>query len=233
MFNLTFVDIIDYLGTFAFAISGLRLASEKQFDLFGAFIVGLATAVGGGTMRDVMIGVSPFWMTQWIYLFIVMLAVLAFLFLHKFISEIAQTIFLFDTIGLGLFTIVGIQKTYDAGFPLYACIIMGVCTGAAGGVIRDIPWSKTFVVKSVEYQRDVVPIHFSGQNSKFFYRLANFSDRFLPFNLAMLFLVDEMYKNVGKTFEVKIGKPIPWQTFDKSKTPLEWAKFVQDKVYEL
>ena len=138
MFNLTFVDIIDYLGTFAFAISGLRLASEKQFDLFGAFIVGLATAVGGGTMRDVMIGVSPFWMTQWIYLFIVMLAVLAFLFLHKFISEIAQTIFLFDTIGLGLFTIVGIQKTYDAGFPLYACIIMGVCTGAAGGVIRDI-----------------------------------------------------------------------------------------------
>lgn len=138
MFNLTFVDLIDYLGTFAFAISGLRLASEKQFDLFGAFIVGLATAVGGGTMRDVMIGVSPFWMTQWIYLFIVMVAVLGFLFLHKFISEIAQTIFLFDTIGLGLFTIVGIQKTYDAGFPLYACIIMGVCTGAAGGVIRDI-----------------------------------------------------------------------------------------------
>ena len=89
-------------------------------------------------MRDVMIGVSPFWMTQWIYLLIVMVAVLAFLFLHKFISEIAQTIFLFDTIGLGLFTIVGIQKTYDAGFPLYACIIMGVCTGAAGGVIRDI-----------------------------------------------------------------------------------------------
>ncbi len=138
MFNVSFVDIIDYLGTFAFAISGLRLASEKQFDLFGAFIVGLATAVGGGTMRDVMIGVSPFWMTQWIYLFIVLLAVLAFLFLHKTISQIAQTIFLFDTIGLGLFTIVGFQKTYDAGFPFYTCIIMGMCTGAAGGVLRDI-----------------------------------------------------------------------------------------------
>ena len=99
--------------------------------------------------------------------------------------------------------------------------------------IRDIPWSKTFISKSVEYQRDVVPVHFSGQNSNFFYRLANFSDRFLPFNLAMLFLVDEMYKNVGKTFEVKIGKPIPWQTFDKSKTPLEWAQYVQDRVYNL
>jgi len=109
----------------------------------------------------------------------------------------------------------------------------GICSRKHNGVVRDIPWSKTFITKSVEYRRDVVPIHFSGQNSNFFYRLANFSDRFLPFNLAMLFLVDEMYKNVGKTFEVKIGKPIPWQTFDKSKTPMEWAKMVHDTVYEL
>jgi hypothetical protein len=63
--------------------------------------------------------------------------------------------------------------------------------------------------------------------------LANFSDRFLPFNLAMLFLVDEMYKNVGKTFRVAIGKPIPWQTFDNSKSPMEWANYVQDIVYKL
>ena len=138
MFEITFVDAIDYLGTFAFAISGLRLASEKQFDLFGAFIVGMATAVGGGTMRDVMIGVSPFWMTQWIYLVIVLLAVLAFLFLHKFINRISNTIFLFDTIGFGLFTFVGFQKTLEAGFPYWACNLMGMCTGAAGGVIRDI-----------------------------------------------------------------------------------------------
>jgi putative hemolysin len=109
----------------------------------------------------------------------------------------------------------------------------GICSRRRNKVIRDIPWSKTFISKSVEYQRDVVPIHFSGQNSKFFYRLANFSDRFLPFNLAMLFLVDEMYKNVGKTFHITIGKPIPWQTFDKGKTPLEWAQYVQDIVYSL
>ena len=87
----------------------------------------------------------------------------------------------------------------------------GLCSRRHNGVIEDIRWTKTFVSKSVEYQRDVVPIHFSGQNSNFFYRLANFSDRFLPFNLAMLFLVDEMYKNVHKTFEIRIGKPIPWQ----------------------
>jgi putative hemolysin len=109
----------------------------------------------------------------------------------------------------------------------------GLCSRRKNGVIRDIPWTKTFISKSVEYQRDVVPIHFSGQNSNFFYRLANFSDRFLPFNLAMLFLVDEMYKNVHKSFRVSFGKPIPWQTFDKSKSPVEWAQWVKERVYEL
>jgi putative hemolysin len=109
----------------------------------------------------------------------------------------------------------------------------GLCSRKRNGVIQDIPWTKTFISKSVEYQRDVVPIHFGGQNSNFFYRLANFSDKCLPFNLAMLYLVDEMYKNVHKTFKVKIGKPIPWQTFDKSKSPMEWAQFVREQVYKL
>lgn len=127
-------------------------------------------------------------------------------------------------------------KMVEAGFQSDNHMLMfpaGLCSRRHNGVIRDIPWKKTFISKSVEYQRDVVPIHFGGQNSGFFYRLANFSDRFLPFNLAMLFLVDEMYKNVGKTFRVAIGKPIPWQTFDHSKSPMEWAKFVQNIVYNL
>ena len=85
----------------------------------------------------------------------------------------------------------------------------------------------------MECHRDVVPIFFGGRNSERFYRIAKFSDKYLPFNLAMLFLVDEMYRNVGKKFRVVIGKPIPWQTFDKSKTPMEWANFVEEKVYEL
>jgi hypothetical protein len=97
-----------------------------------------------------------------------------------------------------------------------------------------LPWKKTFIVKSVEYQRDVVPIFFGGRNSVFFYGLSNISDRYVKkVNIAMLFLVDEMYKNVGKTFHVKIGKPIPWQTFDKSKTPAEWAEYVKEQVYLL
>ena len=109
----------------------------------------------------------------------------------------------------------------------------GLCSRRRYGVVQDIPWTKTFISKSVEYQRDIVPIHFGGQNSNFFYRLANFSDKFLPFNLAMLYLVDEMYKNVHKTFTVKIGKPIAWQTFDKTKSPMEWAQIVRGRVYKL
>ena len=110
----------------------------------------------------------------------------------------------------------------------------GICSRRHGGVIRDIAWKKTFVSKSVEYRRDVVPIHFGGRNSDFFYRLANFSDKYVKkVNIAMLFLADEMYKNVHKTFSVTIGKPIPWQTFDKSRTPAQWAQYVQDIVYEL
>lgn len=136
--SITFVDIIDYLGTFAFALSGIRLASAKKFDWFGAFIVGMATAVGGGTLRDVMLDQSPFWMTRWIYFAITGFALLLFVFFHKQINKISNTIFLFDTIGLGLFTVVGIQKTLDAGFPLWTANIMGMFTGAAGGVIRDI-----------------------------------------------------------------------------------------------
>ena len=125
----------------------------------------------------------------------------------------------------------------EAGFKSNHHMLMfpaGLCSRMTNGVIRDIPWKKTFISKSVEAQRDVVPIHFSGQNSNFFYKLANFCKKAgIKFNIAMLFLVDEMYKNVHGKFTVTIGKPIPWQTFDKSKSPAAWAQWVQDKVYEL
>ena len=124
-----------------------------------------------------------------------------------------------------------------AGFVSDNHILMypaGLCSRRRNSEVRDLPWSKTFIVKSVQYQRDVVPIHFGGQNSDFFYKLANFSDKYVKkVNIAMIYLVDEMYKNVHKTFTVTIGKPIPWQTFDKSRTPAEWAQYVQDIVYQL
>ena len=110
----------------------------------------------------------------------------------------------------------------------------GICSRRIDGKVQDIAWKKTFITKSVEYQRDVVPIHFSGSNSDFFYKLASFSDKYVKkINLAMLFLVDEMYKNVHKSFQVTIGKPIPWQTFDKSKSASTWAQEVMSRVYAL
>lgn len=142
---------------------------------------------------------------------------------------------------------IGINKTgkqsrdfprmVEAGFQSDNHILMfpaGLNSRKINGKIHDLEWKKTFITKSVEYQRDVVPIFFGGRNSDRFYRIALFSDKYVKkVNIAMLFLVDEMYRNVGKTFRVAIGKPIPWQTFDKSRTPMEWAKYVEDMVYEL
>ena len=125
----------------------------------------------------------------------------------------------------------------EAGFRSDHHILMfpaGLCSRKQQGCIKDLPWKKTFISKSVETHRDVVPIHFGGQNSERFYQIANICKALkLKFNVAMLFLVDEMYKNVGKTFKVRIGKPIPWQTFDKSKNALQWATYVQEQVYAL
>lgn len=142
---------------------------------------------------------------------------------------------------------IGINKTgkqsrdfprmVEAGFKSDNHILMfpaGLNSRKINGKIHDLEWKKTFIAKSVEYQRDVVPIFFGGRNSDRFYRIARFSDKYVKkVNIAMLFLVDEMYRNVGKTFRVAIGKPIPWETFDKSRTSMEWAKYVEDMVYEL
>ena len=128
-------------------------------------------------------------------------------------------------------------RMVEAGFASNDQLIMfpaGLCSRRQNGVIRDLDWKKTFIVKRVQAQRDVVPIHFEGRNSNFFYNLANVC-KFLgiKINIAMLYLADEMLKNRHKTFTVTIGKPISWQTFDKSKTPAEWAAYVKDIVYKL
>lgn len=138
MYIPTFVQVLEFIGTFAFAISGIRLASAKQFDWFGAYVVGVATAIGGGTIRDLMLDVTPFWMTNSIYLICSALALVGVILFGKFLIRQQNTFFLFDTIGLALFTVVGVEKTLALHFPLWVAIIMGTITGAAGGVIRDV-----------------------------------------------------------------------------------------------
>ena len=125
----------------------------------------------------------------------------------------------------------------DAGFKSDNQLIMfpaGLCSRRIDGKIQDLEWKKTFIVKSVQTKRDVVPIHFEGRNSDFFYNLSKVCKWLgIKFNIAMLYLADEMFKNRHKTFTVTIGKPIPWETFDKSKSPKEWAAYVRDIVYKL
>ena len=111
-----FVDIIEFLGTFAFAISGIRLASAKKFDLFGAFVIGFVTAIGGGTLRDLFINVTPFWMENPIYLWATLLALLFVIIFHNQLIRLNNTFFLFDSIGLGLFVVVGVEKSLALGF---------------------------------------------------------------------------------------------------------------------
>ena len=128
-------------------------------------------------------------------------------------------------------------RLVEAAFGSDNHIIMfpaGLCSRREKGMIHDLPWNKTFITKSIETQRDVVPIHFGGSNSDRFYRVANIGKRLgLKFNIAMLFLADETFRNRHKTFSVHIGRPIPYQTFQTDKKPAEWARWVEEQVYKL
>lgn len=135
---VTFVQVLDFIGTLAFAISGIRLASAKRFDLFGAYVVGVTTAIGGGTMRDLLLSQPPFWMTNPFYLICSAFALIWVIVFRKWLVRQNNTWFLFDTIGLALFTVTGMEKTLAAGFPFWTAIIMGTLTGAGGGVLRDV-----------------------------------------------------------------------------------------------
>jgi uncharacterized membrane protein YeiH len=133
-----YTTLLELLGIFAFAISGIRLASGKQIDWFGAYLIGLVTAIGGGTVRDLLLDETPFWMLDSKYFLTTGVALIAaFIFKDK-IFKFGNTLFLFDAIGLGLFTVVGISKSIEVGLPFWVCIVMGTITGSLGGVMRDV-----------------------------------------------------------------------------------------------
>lgn len=135
---IDFITFCNYAGTFAFAISGIRLASAKQFDWFGAYVVGVVTAVGGGTTRDILLNSTPFWMEDASYLIVSGLALMFVIAFRKYVIRLTNTFFIFDAIGLGLFVVVGIDKTLEYGFPMWVAIVMGTITGSFGGMMRDI-----------------------------------------------------------------------------------------------
>lgn len=136
--NELFLFIVEVLGTIAFAISGIRLAAAKRFDWFGAYVVGLVTAIGGGTLRDLLLGIPVFWMQSPMYLSVTFLSLVTVIVFRQALVKGMRTIFIFDAIGLALFVVVGIEKSFSAGFPSWVAIAMGMITGSFGGVIRDI-----------------------------------------------------------------------------------------------
>jgi uncharacterized membrane protein YeiH len=136
--SVSFVKVIEFIGTIAFAISGVRLAAAKEFDWFGALVVGFVTAIGGGTVRDLLLDVTPFWMLNPIYLICSVIGLIIVIIFSKKLVRLDTPFFIFDTIGLALFVVVGIEKSISLNYPFWVAIAMGTITGIVGGIIRDI-----------------------------------------------------------------------------------------------
>ena len=134
----TFLFLAELVGTIACAISGIRLAATKNFDWFGAYIVGLVTAIGGGTLRDMLLDIPVFWMQTWWYLAVTALSLFTVILFRNILVSRDRILFIFDSIGLAMFCVIGIQKTLAVGYPMWVAAVMGVITGAFGGVLRDI-----------------------------------------------------------------------------------------------
>ena len=137
--NIEFLTIIDILGTFAFAISGASMAMQKRLDIFGVLICSFATAIGGGTLRDILIGDLPVkWLTNEVIILVILLGAGVTFISRLKVTRFSKALFLFDSLGLGLFTMVGIQKGLDYGFSPGISIALGTITACFGGVIRDV-----------------------------------------------------------------------------------------------
>lgn len=130
--------VLDILGTIAFATSGALTAMHKKLDIFGIFIIGFVTAIGGGTLRDVLTGSTPvIWMEQTFYIYTIGVTVLLAILFRRYLNHLRKSLFLFDTIGLGVFTITGVETGVQNGLDPIVSIALGAMTGTFGGVIRD------------------------------------------------------------------------------------------------
>lgn len=134
-----FYETIDILGTIAFAISGVLVAMEKRLDLFGILIVAFVTAIGGGTLRDLLIGNTPVvWMRSGVYVATIITTVIIAIGFARQLKYLRKSLFLFDTVGIGLYSLIGVEKGLEAELSPVICILLGTITASFGGVIRDI-----------------------------------------------------------------------------------------------
>jgi uncharacterized membrane protein YeiH len=134
----SYIHIVEILGTFSFAVSGTSVAMKKKLDIFGILIISFVTSIGGGTLRDIMIGNTPVaWLRDATTINVILVSTIGTVLFGKFISKLNVSLILFDSLGLGLFTFIGIQKGMDMHFSNGVCVARGMLSGCFGGVIRD------------------------------------------------------------------------------------------------
>lgn len=135
---LTAIHFLDLLGTVVFAITGLLAASRKQLDLFGAVVLAMVTAVGGGTLRDLILDVPVFWTQQTLYVYVIVISTLIVYVYNRYFDIPMKLLLVLDALGLAVFTVIGAQKAFDLGFSDPIVIMFGIMTGVVGGIIRDV-----------------------------------------------------------------------------------------------
>ena len=181
---MNFIYTLDIIGTFVFAISGMLAASQKKLDLFGAAVIAFVTAIGGGTIRDLLIGNTPVgWMKDLNYLVCILVAVpVSFLF-RSYILKLRKTMFLFDTIGIGLFTILGLKTTLSIGLSPIIALMMGTVSAVFGGVLRDVLTNEVPLIFRKEIYATACLI---GGGSYLLLRMTNLEDNWSIFITVLI-----------------------------------------------
>jgi uncharacterized membrane protein YeiH len=135
---MNYLLLIDILGVIAFSISGVLSSMKKRMDPFGILIIAFVTSVGGGTLRDILIGYPVAWMRDLTYVYVIVATTIFAIIFRKKLIYVRRSLFLFDTVGIGLYTVIGVEKGLSAGLPPIICVAIGTMTACFGGVIRDI-----------------------------------------------------------------------------------------------
>jgi len=181
--HLNFISIIDILGTFSFAAAGAFAAMEKKLDPFGVLIISFATAIGGGTIRDLLIGDFPVaWLKNMTAVWVMIAGSLAALFFGSYLKKLDRMLFIFDALGLGLFTMIGIQKGIDHGLNIGICIMLGTITGCFGGVLRDVLLNNVPLI----FQKEIYALASIIGGAIFFLLLNLYIDQNLAYILGII-----------------------------------------------
>lgn len=191
---------IDLIGTMAFAISGVLTAFNKKLDPFGVFIIAFVTAVGGGTLRDMLIGRTPVgWMQDINYVYVIVLGYFLALIFRKKLDRLRTSLFLFDTIGLGVFTLIGLEKGLEINLHPVICIALGTMTACFGGVIRDILCNEIPVIFRREIYATICI--FGG--------MVFFTLKYFDINANLLYLITSLVIISGRLLAVKFKWYLP------------------------